>query len=73
MQISMPVGGPSCCMILTCLEVLRACHRHCDPEDVNYSLQVALLYQHARHKVSVKDNLYALYTLNKREFKMAGY
>lgn len=48
----MPTGGASCCIILTSLEVLKACEEQCFREDMIYSLHFALLYQYAKQKVS---------------------
>jgi len=49
----MLTGGTSCCIILTSLEVLKACKKECYEEDMVYSLHFALLYQYARQKVVI--------------------
>lgn len=49
----MLAGGTSCCIILTSLEVLKACKKDCHEEDMVYSLHFALLYQYARQKVAI--------------------
>ncbi|EDO41094.1 predicted protein, partial [Nematostella vectensis] len=51
LKVVMPSGGEACCIILSILEVLRACRAHNDDEDsMSYSLHVALLYQYAKKK-----------------------
>lgn len=52
-KMSMLTGGTSCCIILTSLEVLKACKKDCYEEDMVYSLHFALLYQYARQKVAI--------------------
>ena len=47
----MPTGGASCSVILTSLEVLRACEKQNSENGIAYSLHFALLYQYARQKV----------------------
>ena len=53
--MSMLTGGTSCCIILTSLEVLKACKKECHEEDMVYSLHFALLYQYAQQKVGLHD------------------
>lgn len=51
LKISMPTGGASCSVVLTCLEVLQACGRQNNENGIAYSLHFALLYQYARQKL----------------------
>lgn len=60
LKISMPTGGASCCIILTSLEVLKACEEQCFREDIIYSLHFALLYQYAKQKLDELGSLCGL-------------
>lgn len=60
LKISMPTGGASCCIILTSLEVLKACEEQCFREDMIYSLHFALLYQYAKEKLDDLGSLCGL-------------
>lgn len=47
----MPKGGTACSIVLTVLEVMRACNERYVNEELVYNLHVALLYQYAKQKV----------------------
>lgn len=60
LEMSVLTGGTSCCIILTSLEVLKACKKECYEEDMVYSLHFALLYQYAQQKLDHLGSLCAL-------------
>ncbi|XP_031568533.1 trafficking protein particle complex subunit 10-like [Actinia tenebrosa] len=51
LKVSMPTGSIACCIVLTVLEVMRACFKRYGEEDIIYSLHFAHLYQYAKHKL----------------------